>query len=59
MNKASVGLMVAGSLGGGLAIALMLTDWIELVPYPLVAGGVLYLTGAVIGLAGLDRRRRS
>lgn len=32
MKTAVVGLTIAGTLRGGLAIALMLAGWVELVP---------------------------
>ena len=57
MSALSIGLAVAGSLGGALAIALLLTGWIEVVPYSLTAAGAFYIAAAIIGLTGSPRRR--
>jgi len=57
MSPATIGLAIAGSFGGGLAIAFLLTGWIEVVPYPLAAAGFYYVAAAIFGFSGLLRRR--
>jgi hypothetical protein len=50
MRALCTALTAAGTVTGGVGLALMLGGWIGLMPYPLIASGVLLIAAAVAGL---------
>ena len=49
MKLAYIILSIAGALFGGLALILLMNGWLGWVPYPLMAGGALFVAAAVAG----------
>ena len=41
--------LIAGMSLGGLSLVLLMSGWLGLVPYPMIAGGALLLVGGIVG----------
>jgi hypothetical protein len=51
MRTATLILTIAGTFCGGLSLVLLMAGWLGLVPYALIAAGVLLIGGAAAGMA--------
>ena len=47
--------LIAGMGLSVLSLALLMSGWIVLVPYPLIAGGALLMIGGIVGAATRGR----
>ena len=47
--------LIAGMGLGILSLALLMSGWIVIVPYPLIAGGALLMVGGIVGAAARKR----
>jgi hypothetical protein len=50
MRTVSLVATIAGTFCGGLALVLLMAGWLGLVPYALVAAGLLLIAAATTGL---------
>jgi hypothetical protein len=51
---ATISLIVGTGLGG-LSLVMLISGWLGLMPYPMIAGGALLMAGGIVGAVTRER----